>query len=92
MMSVPTLKTMRTKKGIVVSVKMQKSIVVRIDRRVEHPLYGKVIKKSTRLTVHDEAGQCKEGDVVLIKECRPLSKTKSWTLVEVLESAAVKQV
>ena len=74
----------RTLQGQVISDKMDKSIVVGIERRVKHPLYGKIIKKTTKLHVHDEENVSKEGDVVLIKQCKPISKTKSWTLVEVL--------
>ena len=74
----------RTLQGQVISDKMEKSIVVAIERRVKHPLYGKIIKKTTKLHVHDEENVSKEGDVVLIKQCKPISKNKSWTLVEVL--------
>ena len=74
----------RTLQGQVISDKMDKSIVVGIERRVKHPLYGKIIKKTTKLHVHDEENVSKEGDVVLIKQCKPISKTKSWTLVKVL--------
>ncbi len=74
----------RTLTGQVISDKMDKSVVVGIERRVKHPLYGKIIKKTTKLHVHDEENSSKEGDVVLIKQCKPISKTKSWTLVEVV--------
>jgi small subunit ribosomal protein S17 len=77
----------RTLQGKVVSDKMDKSIVVAIERKVKHPIYGKFIKRTTKLHVHDETNQCNSGDVVSIKECRPLSKNKSWTLVEVVEKA-----
>ena len=80
--------TVRTITGTVVSDKMDKSIVVLIERRVQHPLYGKSIRRSTKLHAHDENNTAKAGDVVTIKECRPMSKTKSWTLVEVIEAAA----
>lgn len=73
--------------GTVVSNKMDKSVVVAIERKVKHPIYGKFIKRTTKLHAHDETNQCNEGDLVSIKECRPISKTKSWTLVEVLEQA-----
>jgi small subunit ribosomal protein S17 len=66
---------------------MDKSIVVAIERKVKHPLYGKFMKRTTKLHAHDENNQCAEGDVVSIKECRPLSKTKSWTLVEIVTKA-----
>ena len=80
--------TVRTLTGKVVSDKMDKSIVVLIERRVQHPLYGKSIRRSTKLHAHDESNTAKLGDVVTIKECRPMSKTKSWTLVSVIEAAA----
>jgi small subunit ribosomal protein S17 len=77
--------TVRTLTGKVVSDKMDKSIVVLIERRVQHPLYGKSIRRSTKLHAHDENNTAKTGDVVTIKESRPISKTKAWTLVEVIE-------
>lgn len=80
--------TVRTLTGKVVSDKMEKSIVVLIERQVQHPLYGKLIRRSTKLHAHDENNIAKIGDVVTIKESRPISKTKSWTLVEVVEAAA----
>ena len=80
--------TVRTLTGKVVSDKMDKSIVVLIERRVQHPLYGKLIRRSTKLHAHDENNVAKTGDLVTIKESRPISKTKSWTLVEVIEAAA----
>ena len=80
--------TVRTLTGKVVSDKMEKSIVVLIERQVQHPLYGKLIRRSTKLHAHDENNTAKLGDVVTIKESRPMSKTKSWTLVEVVEAAA----
>ena len=81
-------KTVRTLTGRVVSDKMDKSIVVLIERRVQHPLYGKLIRRSTKLHAHDENNVAKTGDLVTIKESRPISKTKAWTLVEVVEAAA----
>jgi len=78
----------RTLQGKVISNKMDKSITVAIERNVKHPIYGKFITRTTKLHVHDENNQCKEGDIVTIRECRPLSKTKSWTLVAVVESAS----
>ena len=75
----------RTLQGKVVSNKMDKSIVVLTERRVKHPLYGKFVSKSTKIHAHDENNDCSIGDVVTIRECRPVSKTKSWTLVEVVE-------
>lgn len=80
-------KLKRTLTGKVVSNKMDKSITVLIERRVKHPVYGKYITRSTKLHAHDENNVCKEGDVVTIAETRPISKTKAWTLVEVVESA-----
>ena len=77
----------RTLLGRVTSDKMDKSITVAIERQVKHPIYGKYIKRTTKIHAHDETNVCKEGDVVTIRECRPLSKTKSWTLVEVVTKA-----
>jgi small subunit ribosomal protein S17 len=74
----------RTLQGRVISDKMDKSITVAIERKVKHPIYGKFMKRTTKLHVHDEANQCVVGNVVTIRECRPLSKTKSWTLVEII--------
>ncbi|MDQ8037002.1 MAG: 30S ribosomal protein S17 [Pedobacter sp.] len=80
-------KVKRTLTGKVVSNKMDKSITVLIERRVKHPVYGKYLTKSTKFHAHDENNVCKEGDVVTIAETRPISKTKSWTLVAVVETA-----
>lgn len=77
----------RTLTGKVVSSKMDKSITVLIERRVKHPKYGKFVRKSSKIHAHDETNQCREGDVVTIEECRPISKTKAWRLVEVVERA-----
>ena len=77
----------RTLQGRVVSDKMDKSIVVLIERRVKHPMYGKFLTRSTKIHAHDETNQCKEGDLVAIRECRPLSKTKSWPLESVIKTA-----
>ncbi|WP_325891506.1 30S ribosomal protein S17 [Grimontia sp. NTOU-MAR1] len=77
----------RTQQGRVISDKMDKSIVVAIERQVKHPIYGKFIKRTTKLHVHDENNESAQGDTVEIRECRPLSKTKSWTLVRVVEKA-----
>ncbi len=74
----------RTVQGRVISNKMEKSIVVAIERLVKHPIYGKFIRRTTKLHVHDENNECGIGDMVEIRECRPLSKTKSWTLVRVI--------
>ncbi len=83
-----TVKVERSVTGEVVSNKMDKSIVVRGERKVRHPLYGKYIRRSTKYHAHDENNECNIGDVVMIKECRPLSKTKSWTLIKVVEKSA----
>ena len=76
-----------TLSGRVLSNKMNKSITVAVERQVAHPLYGKFIRRRSKLHAHDENNECREGDLVLIQECRPLSKTKSWRLVKVLEKA-----
>jgi len=86
-MSENTNKIERTLTGKVVSDKMDKSITVMVERRVKHPVYGKFVRKSTKLHAHDENNECKEGDVVTIAECRPISKSKTWRLVEVVEKA-----
>ena len=82
-----TEKLARTAAGRVVSNKMDKSIVVLIERRVKHPVYGKIIKRSTKIHAHDANNDCGIGDAVTIKEVRPISKTKSWTLVSIDERA-----
>lgn len=82
-------KVVRTRVGRVTSDKMDKSITVAIERRVKHPLYGKFITKTTKLHVHDEDNESRVGDSVEIRESRPISKTKSWTLVRVISRAAV---
>ena len=73
--------------GEVVSNKMQKTITVAVKRKEKHPIYGKFIKRSTKLHVHDEANECNKGDTILVEECRPMSKTKSWKLVKIVEKA-----
>jgi small subunit ribosomal protein S17 len=80
-------KAARSLEGRVVSNKMNKTITVLIERRVRHPLYGKIVSRRTKLKAHDENNECKEGDLVQIEECRPLSRSKSWRLVKVLEQA-----
>jgi small subunit ribosomal protein S17 len=77
----------RTKTGRVVSNKMDKSVTVLLERQIKHWLYGKYIKRSTKLLAHDEENSCGEGDKVVIAECRPLSKSKSWRVIEILERA-----
>ncbi|TLY70901.1 MAG: 30S ribosomal protein S17 [Gammaproteobacteria bacterium] len=78
----------RTLTGRVVSSKMQKTIAVEIERLVRHPAYGKYIRRTTKLLAHDENGACREGDLVTITPCRPVSRHKSWRLLEVVEKAA----
>ncbi len=75
----------KTRVGVVTSNKMDKTIVVKIERKIKHPLYGKFLKKSTSFHAHDEKNECSIGDTVRIMETRPLSKTKRWRLVEVVE-------
>jgi small subunit ribosomal protein S17 len=81
-------KIVRTLDGVVVSDKMQKTITVKVERQVKHALYGKYLKRSTKLHVHDENNEAKIGDVVRIRETRKLAKTKAWSLVEVLRKAS----
>ncbi len=80
-------KTNRTLTGRVVSDARDKSITVMVERRVKHPLYGKFIRRSNKIHAHDEENVCTSGDWVTIEQCRPLSKTKAWRLVEVVEKA-----
>jgi small subunit ribosomal protein S17 len=77
----------RTLTGRVVSSAMDKTITVLVERRVKHPLYGKFMSRSTKIHAHDEANDCGAGDLVRVEQCRPLSKTKSWRLLEILEKA-----
>jgi small subunit ribosomal protein S17 len=77
----------KTRIGMVVSNKMDKTVTVTVERRVKHPIYGKFVKKTTKFHAHDEKNECTIGDLVRIMETRPLSKTKRWRLVEVLEKA-----
>jgi small subunit ribosomal protein S17 len=77
----------KTRVGVVVSDKMQKTVVVAIDRRVPHPVYGKMVTRTTRLKAHDEENSAKQGDTVRIMETRPLSKDKRWRVVEIVERA-----
>ena len=81
-------KLVRTLTGQVVSDKMNKSAVVMVERKVRHPLYGKYIRRSTRMHVHDANNECRQGDTVIIQQCRPMSKTKSWMLLEVVDRPA----
>lgn len=80
--------TVRTLSGRVVSNKMDKSVTVLVERFVKHPIYKKFVRKSTKIMAHDEANDCQIGDVVTIKESRPLSKNKAWTLLTIDERAA----
>jgi small subunit ribosomal protein S17 len=75
----------RTVTGRVVSNKMDKTVTVLIERKVKHPIYGKYIRRSSKLHVHDEQNACQEGDTVTIEQCRPISKTKAWRLVDIIE-------
>ena len=77
----------KTRTGVVTSNKMAKTITVSVERRVKHPIYGKFVKKTTKFHAHDEKNECTIGDTVRIMETRPLSKTKRWRLVEVVEKA-----
>jgi small subunit ribosomal protein S17 len=80
-------KSARTVTGRVVSNKMDKSITVLVERRVKHPVYGKYVTKSSKLHAHDEGNECQPGDVVTVKEVRPISRTKTWSLVSIVEKA-----
>ncbi|MCW9024758.1 MAG: 30S ribosomal protein S17 [Gammaproteobacteria bacterium] len=82
-------KVQRTITGRVVSNKMDKSITILVERRVKHPVYGKYIKRSTKLHAHDANNECNEGDVVSISACRPISKSKCWVLEKIIERAPV---
>jgi small subunit ribosomal protein S17 len=77
----------KTRIGVVTSNKMTKTITVAVERKVKHPIYGKFVKKTTKFHAHDEKNECTIGDLVRIMETRPLSKTKRWRMVEVLEKA-----
>lgn len=77
--------TTRTITGRVISNKMDKTITVLVERQVKHPLYGKYIKRSSKIKAHDEENRCNEGDLVAIAQCRPISRHKSWRLVDVVE-------
>lgn len=80
--------TNRMLTGRVVSDKMDKTITVMIERRVKHPLYGKYIRRSTKVHAHDASNECHAGDMVVVEQCRPLSKSKTWRLVKVVEKAS----
>jgi len=78
----------KTLTGRVVSDKMDKTVTVLVERRVKHPLYGKIVTRSKKYHAHDATNECHEGDLVLIEECRPLSKTKAWRVSKLLEKSA----
>ncbi len=78
----------RSLTGVVTSCAGDKSATITLERRIKHPLYGKYIKRSTKLRVHDENNECNRGDTIVVEQCRPMSKTKSWRLVKVVEKAA----
>jgi small subunit ribosomal protein S17 len=78
---------LRTIEGRVVSNKMDKTVTVLVERQVKHPLYGKYIRRSSKLHAHDDANVCREGDVVRVTECRPISKSKNWRVVEIVTRA-----
>jgi small subunit ribosomal protein S17 len=84
-------KAQRTITGRVVSDKMDKTVSVAIERLIKHPVYGKYIRRTTKVLAHDAANECKPGDTVQISECRPISKNKSWSVVNVVERSADKQ-
>ncbi|MFC1337583.1 MAG: 30S ribosomal protein S17 [gamma proteobacterium symbiont of Phacoides pectinatus] len=77
-----------TLQGHVVSDKMDKTITVKVERQVKHPIYGKFVRRSTKVHAHDENNECGIGDVVVVEQCRPLSKSKTWRLVKVVEKAS----
>ncbi len=81
-------KAVRSIEGRVVSNKMQNTVTVLLERQVQHPLYGKIIRRSTKVHAHDEKSECQEGDVVRITECAPMSKTKNWRVIEIVTRAA----
>ena len=80
-------KSARTLTGKVVSNKMQKTVAVSVERLVKHPTYGKYVRRTTKILAHDETGECQQGDLVDIAECRPLSRRKSWRVVRVVKPA-----
>lgn len=84
-----TAKKKRSLTGKVVSNKGDKSVTVLVERKVKHPVYGKFIRRSTKFHAHDENNECNMGDIIVIEECRPMSKTKCWRLVSIEERAAV---
>ena len=87
-MSEETKKSRRTIVGRVVSDKMDKTVSVAVERLIKHPVYGKYIRRTTKVLAHDAANECKAGDRVAISECKPVSKNKSWAVVNIVERAA----
>lgn len=83
-----TQKVIRTLSGRVVSDKMDKTVTVLVERKVKHPLIGKVVRRSNKFHAHDETNECKEGDLVIIEESRPLSRTKTWRVSKILEKSS----
>jgi small subunit ribosomal protein S17 len=83
-----TEKVVRSMTGRVVSDKMDKTVTVLVERKVKHPLYGKIVRQSKKFHAHDESNECHEGDLVVIEESRPLSKTKTWRVSKIVEKAA----
>jgi len=77
--------------GVVTSNKADKTITVKIERKVKHPLYGKIVKVSSKVHAHDELNKAKEGDTVTVKECRPISKSKTWILVDELDNGNISE-
>ena len=87
-MAEATHKAKRSVSGVVTSARMDKTIIVLVERKVRHPVYGKVVRRSTKLRAHDERNQGRVGDVVTVQQCRPISKTKAWMLKSIDERAA----
>jgi len=83
-------KLTRTVTGQVISDKMNKTITVLVERKVPHPVYGKYVRRSTKIHAHDELNESKQGDTVMIEECRPIAKSKAWRLVKVVEKAVAE--
>lgn len=86
--AIQTEKVVRSMTGRVVSDKMDKTVTVLVERKVKHPLYGKVVRQSKKFHAHDESNECQAGDLVVIEESRPLSKTKTWRVSKIVEKAA----
>ena len=89
MVDTQTQKVVRTLSGRVVSDKMDKTVTVLVERKLKHPLIGKVIRRSNKFHAHDESNECKEGDLVVIEESRPLSRTKTWKVSKIVEKARI---